>query len=460
MKVTLNKTDDLNAVIEVQLTPEDYKETVSGELRAYRKKANIPGFRPGNAPMGMIKKMVGKSIYLEEINKLANRGLVNYIVENKLNVVGQPLISDSKDPIADFDKEEDFTFFFDIGMAPEFSINLSEKDKMTRYKIEVGVKEIDEEIVNVSKRYGILEPIEKAEQDTDSIKGTLTELDSDGNAFEGGVQDKEATVLLEMIEDKKTKDALIGAVEYAEIKLDIFKLFKDNEGVIASTLQLPKEGIPDLNKTFLFKVQELKRYTPANIDQELFDKLFGPGTIKDEEEFKAKIKENLEDYYKGEAEHMLDHGLGHLILDKHKLKLPDTFLKRWLIESYPDTYNTENSDEKFSAEADTLRRQLVNEKFESEHKIEINEQERGEASRAFTFQQLKNYGFPNPDMQTVEYFEQKNKEDQKYMQQVDDMVMTQKINQLVKSMITIKEKKVKVDAFYDMIKKHNEEHNH
>jgi trigger factor len=460
MKVTLNKTDDLNAIIEVQLSPKDYVDTVGNELKVYRRKANIPGFRPGNAPMGMIKKMVGKSIYLEEINKLANRGLIDYIVENKLNVVGQPLISESKEAIADFDKEDDFTFFFDIGMAPEFEINLSDKDKMTRYKIEVGTKEIDEEVVNITKRYGKLEPIDVAEQDSDSLKGTLTELDKDGNAFEGGVQDKEATVLLEMVEDKKTKAALVGAKEYDEIKLDVFKLFKDNESVIGSTLEVPKEGIADLNKTFLFKIQEVKRYTPSEVNQDLFDKLFGPDTIKDEEEFKSKIKENLEDYYKGEAENMLDHGIGHLITDKHQFNLPDGFLKRWLIESYPDSYNTENSDERFAAEADTLRRQLVNEKFEQLYKIEINEQERAEASRAFTFQQLKNYGFPNPDMQTIEYFEQKNKEDQKYMQQVDDMVMTQKINQQAKTMVTIKEKKVKVDAFYDIIKKHNEEHKH
>jgi trigger factor len=298
------------------------------------------------------------------------------------------------------------------------------------------------------------------EQDNDSIKGTLTELDADGNAFEGGVTDKEATVLLEMVEHKATKKTLTGAKQYDEIKVDIFKLFKDNEGVIASTLELPKEGVSDLNKTFLFKVQEIKRYTPSEVNQELFDKLFGPDTIKTEEEFRAKIQENLEDYYKSEAEHSLDHGIGHVIMDNHPIDLPDAFLKRWLIESYPDTYTSENIDERFDNEANTLRRQLVNEKFEKEYKFEVADEERDQASKSFTFQQLKNYGFPNPDMQTIEYFEQKNKEDEKYIQQVEDMVINQKINQQVKSMVTIKEKKVKVDAFYDIIKKHNEEHNH
>lgn len=460
MKVTLNKTDELNGIIEVQLTPEDYKEKVSDELKAYRRKANIPGFRPGQAPMGMIKKMVGKSIYLDEINKLANQGLVNYIVENKINVVGQPLISESQEAVADFDKEEDFAFFFDIGIAPEFNINVSEKDKLTRYNIEVGEKEIEEEITNIAKRYGTLEDVETTEQDQDSIKGTLTELDEEGNAFEGGVQDKESTVLLEMIEDKATKKALTGVKQYDEVKVDIFKLFKDNEGVIASTLELPKEGVADLNKTFLFKIQEIKRYNPANVDQELFDKLFGPEAIKSEEEFKEKIKENLSDYYKGEAEHMLDHNIGHLIMDNHVLDLPDGFLKRWLVESFPDTYSADNIDDRFDSEANTLRRQLVNEKFEQEYKFEVSDEERAEMSRAFTFQQLKQYGFPNPDLQTVEYFEQRNREDQKYMQQIEDMVINRKINEQVKSMITIKEKKVKVDAFYDMIQKHNEEHNH
>lgn len=460
MKTQFQKKDDLNASLTVTISPEDYKESVDKQLRDYRKKTNLPGFRPGMAPMGMIKKMVGKAIFVEEVNRLANDELYKYLVDNKLNVLGKPLMSEDVESKADFDKEGEFEFHFDLGLAPEFDLNISDKDKVTRYVLTVDDKEIDKEVENLSKRYGSLEKIDATKTDQDSVSGTLTELDDNGDALEGGVEDKETRILLEMVEDKKTKKALTGVKEFDEVKVDIFKLFKDNEQVIASTLGLPKEGVKDLNSTFLLKVTDVQRFKPSEINQELFDKVFGEGQVKDEKEFREKIAENLKSYYASEAENMVDHEVQHVLQGKHQLSLPDVFLKRWLVEEYPDNYTEDTIDERYENESNALRYQLINDKIVEDYKIEVAEEDINQASMQFTAQRLREYGLPNPDVETLRYFEQQNREDQNYLNQVRDMVINRKVTDQVKSMITIKEKEVTVEKFYDIVKKHNEKHNH
>jgi trigger factor len=460
VNVTFEEKDALNALLTIEMNPEDYQEKVSEELKRYRKQAKIPGFRPGQAPLGMVKKMVGSSLLVDTINQLASTKLHDYLREEKIDILGQPLASSEKEAQADFDNPKDFTFYFDLGLAPKFELNISEKDKLTRYVLEVDEEEVNKEIDNTARRMGKMVETDISQEDNDSLKGILTELDDKGKKLEGGVEGKETTVLIEMVKDSKVKKALKGLKVGDKTKVDIFKLFNDNKKVIASTVGLPEEGVDDLNKNFEFEILEIKQFVPAEVNQELFDAVYGEGLVKSEEEFREKMRENIEGYYKAEAENHLDHMVSHLVQDKHTFALPDDFLKRWLVQTYPETYTAENIEEKYEEEVSRLRNQLVTEKVVSEYKLEITKEDINEVSYGYTVQMLRQYGLNNPDFETVRQFEERNREDQNYMLRMRDIAVDRKVTQQVKQLIKINEKKIKIDKFYKMLEEHNEQHQH
>jgi trigger factor len=460
VNVTFEEKDALNALLTIELNPEDYQPKVDAELKKYRTKANIPGFRPGKAPMGVIKKMVGTPMLVDEINKLASDSLFKHLEENKIDVLGQPLASKEQSEM-DFENPSDFTFKFDLGLAPKFDLNITAKDKLVRYKITVPANEIDKEMDNNQRRFGKMLDIDITEGEQDTVKGMLTELDKDGNALEGGISEKETTVLLEMVKDKATQKSLIGKKIGDIVNVNIFKFFNDNEKVMASTVGLPAEGVKDLNKDFSLNITEVKRFEKANIDQDLFDQVLGKDIVKTEEEFRTKVSENMEQYYVSEAENQLDHTVSHLITDKHdSINLPDGFLKRWLVKSYPETYNEGNIEELYGKESNQLRRQLVTEKIVSEFKLEVTQEDVNQISVGYTAQMLRQYGMSNPDLETIRYFEEKNKEDKNYMRKIGDIAIDRKVTDQIKSIVTVKDKKIALEEFYKMIEKHNHEHNH
>lgn len=459
MNVTLERKDDLNALISIEVTPSDYQEALDKQLKDYRKKAKIPGFRPGQVPMGMVKKMVGKSLLYEEVNKLTSNTLYEYLQENKIDILGQPMSSEDKESKLDFDEYGDFVFHFDLGLAPKFEISMSEKDKLNRYDIQLDEKEVDTEIKNIRRSNGTLESVEKVETENDSVVALMTEVDKKGEHVDGGVFEQEVTVLPEIVKDKKTKKQLLELSKGDEITVNMSKLFNDNEMVIRQSLNVEEDKVKDLSKTFKFKVQEIRQVTPAELNQELFDKIFGQGVVSSEAEFKSKIEENLDLYYKSEAEKQLEAELNQMLQEKHMINLPDNFLKRWLKETKSEVYNDENIDEKYQEESLILRKQLIREKIADEAKIEVTGEDLNETSFAYTAQLLRQYGIPNPDPQMVQSFEEKNREDKSYMLRIRDVVVEKKVLDHLKTLVTIKPKKVSVEKFYDELKKFNEKLN-
>lgn len=459
-QVSLEKKDALQATLTIRLTPDVYKPKVEEQIQVYRRKANIPGFRKGMAPMGIIKKMVGKSIFVDEINKMASDALYNYLRDEQIDILGEPLPSADLNPEIDFDQEGDFTFYFDLGLAPEFELNFTPKDKLIRYNITPTAEDLDEEIQNILRRYGKLESIQKSEQDKDSISGLLTELDENGHKLEGGIENKSTTVLLEMIEDLETRESLRGKGAGDAVNVDIYKLFNHNEGVISSTTSVPKEGLSDLNPTFKLEISEVKRFSPAEENQDLYDKVFGAGEVSDAETFRAKVKESMERYYLSEAEHHLDHMIQHLIMENHPFELPDAFLKRWLVQSYSDQYADDNIEEKYGREASGLKMHLITEKVMKTYQIEVSREELDQTSIGYTMQMLRQYGLNNPDPSLVASFEKKNREDKTYMNKIRDMVLNGKMYEKVKELITIESKDITSKEFYAMIEDHNTKHNH
>lgn len=453
-----DKDKSLSATVTVTLTPEDYKPAVETELKKVQRQVSVPGFRPGKAPMGLVKKNHGRSVLVDEVNRLASNKLFGYLQDEKIDFLGQPLMSKETESKIDFDKEDDFVFAFDLGLAPDFKINVTNEDVVTKYKVKVTDEMLEEEVANVRKRFAEVTDVEKAGE-KDIIYGEVTELDEKGESFEGGVLNQAISVTADLVKNEDLQKKLIGIEKGAEIEVDIFALFNDNETVISNTLNIPKEGVNDLNKTFKLKVSEIKHYVDAEINQELFDKIFGKDVVTTEEEFRNKLKESVEGYYENESNNHVEHEISHLISDKHTFELPDEFLKRWLVDTQPEAYKADTIDEKYEQEKAGIRYSLVRERLQKENNLEVKPEDIESASLGYTYNLFAQYGMSNPDQATVQAFsqEQLNKED--YRNRMADIAMNRAVIQLVKNdIVTIEEKEVSVDEFYAIIKAHNEEH--
>ena len=456
MNVSFEKKDELNAIISVIVTNDDYQENLNKQFKDYRKKAKIPGFRPGTVPMGMIKQMIGKSALFEEVNRLTSEALYKHLQENTIDILGQPMTSTERKGETDFDNYGDFTFHFDLGLAPIFDLNISSKDKLTRYEVELDQKEVATEVKNLRRQNGKLETKDKSETENDSVVILVTEVDKKGEHKEGGVFEQEVTVLPEVVKHSKTKKQLVGVSTGDELSLNIFDLFNDNEMVIKQSLGIEQEAIATLNKTFKAIVKEIRQVVPAELNQEFFDLVMGPGAVKDEKEFEAKIEENLGSYYQAEAEKQLDAEVNKILEKNHSFVLPDAFLKRWLQETKPETYSPETVDEQYAKESVVLHKQLIREKIAEQENVEVTDEDVNQTSFAYTAQMLRQYGLNNPDPSMVQNFEAKNREDKNYLMRIRDVVVEKKVLDKVKDLITIKSKKLAVDKFYDEVKKFNE----
>lgn len=456
MNVSFEKKDELNAIISVIVTNDDYQENLNKQFKDYRKKAKIPGFRPGTVPMGMIKQMIGKSALFEEVNRLTSEALYKHLQENTIDILGQPMTSTERKGETDFDNYGDFTFHFDLGLAPIFDLNISSKDKLTRYEVELDQKEVATEVKNLRRQNGKLETKDKSETENDSVVILVTEVDKKGEHKEGGVFEQEVTVLPEVVKHSKTKKQLVGVSTGDELNLNIFDLFNDNEMVIKQSLGIEQEAIATLNKTFKAIVKEIRQVVPAELNQEFFDLVMGPGAVKDEKEFEAKIEENLGSYYQAEAEKQLDAEVNKILEKNHSFVLPDAFLKRWLQETKPETYSPETVDEQYAKESVVLHKQLIREKIAEQENVEVTDEDVNQTSFAYTAQMLRQYGLNNPDPSMVQNFEAKNREDKNYLMRIRDVVVEKKVLDKVKDLITIKPKKLAVDKFYDEVKKFNE----
>lgn len=456
MNVSFEKKDDLNAIISVIVTNDDYQENLNKQFKDYRKKAKIPGFRPGTVPMGMIKQMIGKSALFEEVNRLTSEALYKHLQENTIDILGQPMTSTEKKGETDFENYGDFTFHFDLGLAPIFDLNISSKDKLTRYEVELDQKEVQTEVKNLRRQNGKLETKDKSETENDSVVILVTEVDKIGEHKDGGVFEHEVTVLPEVVKHSKTKKQLVGVATGDEINLNIFDLFNDNDMVIKQSLGIEQEAIATLNKTFKAVVKEIRQVVPAELNQDFFDLVMGPGAVKDEKEFEAKIEENLGSYYQAESEKQLDAEVNKILEKNHSFVLPNAFLKRWLQETKPETYSPETVDEQYAKESVVLHKQLIREKIAEQENVEVTDEDVNQTSFAYTAQMLRQYGLNNPDPSMVQNFEAKNREDKNYLMRIRDVVVEKKVLDKVKDLITIKSKKLAVDKFYDEVKKFNE----
>ncbi|QCX01135.1 trigger factor [Aggregatimonas sangjinii] len=434
MNITKEQIDDLNAVVKVAISKDDYQDKVDTILKDYRKQANIPGFRKGQVPMGLIKKQYGKAVLVDEVNKLLQDNLNKYLTEEKLDVLGNPLPKQQDN--FDWDKD-DFDFEFDLGLAPSFEVPLKTKKPITHYKITADKKMVDEQIDRIRKQYGKL--VQKTEVGKkDEVTGTFTsEADEINN---------KATLELDKIGSKKAMNALLGKKVGDVVSLNTKGLLKEDY-LLSSTLGIPAEKAKDLKIDVDFTIEEINEREPAALDQELFDKLFGPDTIKSEKELKERIKEDSEKQFEQQSEQKLLNDVTEYFIENTKFDLPTDFLTRWIQMTGEKPLTAEEASEEFEKSEKGLRYQLIEGKIIKDNNVQIQFEELKEFAKGFIKSQMAQFGQLNPAEEELDTIAARVLGNEDEVKRLSEQLMSQKLLALYKEKANLKVKEVTYDNF-------------
>ena len=393
MNLTQSKAKDLMATITIDVVANDYSEKVDKVLKDYRKTAVIPGFRKGKTPMGMINKKYRTSVIAEEVNKLIQNELYKHITEQKIRVLGSPMpLEKSK---IDWENEVDFKFEYEIGLAPEFDIKITSKDKLNFYNIKADAKLVESYCTEIAKKYGKMSSPEVS-QEGDLIFCAISQLDIDGNIMKNGIQN-EATVSMDYIADKKIQKQFVGVKTDDVITINVIKAFT-NHADLGAMLSVSHDVIHNLtSEEFQFKVKNINRLQPADLNTELFNKVYGEAVVKNEREFKAKIKAEAEEQLVVESERMLKNDVVTYFVDKLKLQMPDDFLKRWLVQTSEQPITMEMLNTEYDMYSKSLQWQLIENKIVENYEIRVTQDDIVSHTKKLIGMQMKQYGQPEGD---------------------------------------------------------------
>lgn len=444
MKITQENLDKLNAKLKINLVESDYRQKVDDVLVNYRKTAAIPGFRKGKVPMGQVKKMIGKSVLIDEVNKVLQEAIYNHITENKIEVLGNPLPLQSN---VDWDNSTDFDFEFEMGLTPEFKVAL-DKGKFDYLKIVADEKMVNHYVGDMTKRYGKLIQPEKSE-DNDLLMAEFSELDDQGSVLTGGINHT-ASVALDIINDKKIKSSLIGLSNNDEVTVRINKDFSND---VHHMLNISKEESESLDADFKLVVKKISRMMPADLDQELFDKVFGKDSVKTEKEFKSKIKEEVEKSFVSESDNKLKNDVVLYLIDKVKMALPDDFLKRWLVASNENELTMEQVESEYTEYSKSLKWQLIENKIIKENELEVKNEDVVNHTKELIKQNFAQYGQPSPEDKELNDVAMKVLGNEEERKKVYNQLYDEKTMELYKSSFKLKEKEVTYDEFVKLASK-------
>ncbi|MCD4772288.1 MAG: trigger factor [Bacteroidales bacterium] len=444
MNITKENTGDLTAILKVEVIEKDYQEQVVNVLKDYRKKANIPGFRVGKVPPGVIKKMYGKAVIADEVNKVLSESLQKYIEENKLNILGQPLPNVEKSENIDFEKQNDFVFFFDIGMSPEVNLELSDKIKVNYYKIKADKKTVDKYIEDIKKRNGTtIHP--DAPETGDTVKGNLVQLDDKGQLMEDDAKN-EALINIDFLKDNAIQKKFIKLKKGDKIIFNPLKA-TENETQTAAILGIKIEDTEKLKSDYEFTLTDIDRIEPAELNEELYKKTFPHAKIENEEQLRKEIKKEAEIVFAPESEKMFMNDAIEKLIETSEILLPDEFMKRWILESNEGKITKEQLEVQYDSYAKSLRWQLVENKIINDHNIKIDNQEiKTHIKKFLTSQMPMPKDDPEADnrMNGIIDSVMENKEEVK---KINDQLYDEKLREVFKSTLKLTQKKVTFEEF-------------
>jgi trigger factor len=446
MNITKEQIDDLNAVVRVKLTPEDYEPQVEKTLREHSKKVSMPGFRPGKVPFGMVKKMYGKSVLVDEINKILSDSLFKYLNENKLEILGNPLPRTEGD--IDWDNQKEFEFSYDLGLAPQFEVKIDKSVAFDYHTINVDDTLIDKQIEDTRKRYGKMSTPDAAAEG-DILYGEFAELEN-GEPKEGGIS-KTSTLVIERIKDEETKNKLTGLKIEDTVEVNS-KNLSDNATDLAAMLGIDKSAAEGLDANFRFTLKNISRIEPAEMNQELFDKVYGEGNVTSEEEFRNKVAEDIKNMFLGDVDNRLYNEISTYLIENTNISLPDDFLKRWMQSASEKPVTMEQIEADYPNYTKALKWQLIENRIISNNNIEVSDEEAMGLTKSLIRNQFAQYGQTNvsdEDLTATANRIMKNKDEAK---RIYDRLYDKKIIDLFKEAFALNEKPVSIDEFYSSAK--------
>ena len=450
MNITLENTDKLNATLLMKVEQTDYEERVEEVLKDYRRKARVDGFRPGKVPMGIIKKMYYTPVLVDEVNKLVSEALFNHLKDNEIKILGEPLPHKDEEKKIDFENDTEFEFKFDLGLAPELTIEVTGKDKVPYYKIKVDKKQEDEYKDSLLGRYGEFKAVDKAGND-ELIKGVLVKTDKDGNEVENGMRVENVSMSLDMMKDDDQKVLFSGAAGGDEVVFDVKKAYP-NDTEVASMLRIDKEEVAMLEGTFKCVIEEVNKFEKAEVGQEFFDKVYGEGEVNTEEEFSERVREEISKNYERESEYRFMVDAREAMIKKAKIDLPIEFLKRWMVEAN-ENITQEQVDQDFEKYEDDFRWQLIKEQLLKQQEIKVSAEEALEMAKGMALNQYIQYGISNVPDDYLENYAKEMLSKPEESRRIYDQKAEEKLVAFIKSTASITEKEVSSEKFRKLYEK-------
>jgi len=443
MEIIQSKAKNLVVKITIKLQKEDYIDKVDSILKDYRKTVSVPGFRKGKTPMTIVQKKYRRPVLIDEVNKLIQNELYKYITSNKIKPLGSPLPLSTDN--VDWDIQNDFTFEYELGLAPEFSVNITKKDKLNYYKIKVESSLVKKYSNDIAKRYGKMTNSELSAKG-DLIFCKIDQLDEKGLVLESGISN-EATVSMDYISDNKFKKKFIGIKIDDKIKIDVKKAFI-NPSDLSAMLNISVKDLSLIkHSNFLFTVKTISQLTPASIDQELFDKVYGKNNVKSLKDFNLKIKQEAENQFSVESDRMLKNDVVHYLIKKLKLKMPDDFLKKWLLQTSKQPITEEILEKEYDMYSKGLQWQLIENKILQENKIEVTKDDVIEHAKNLISMQMKQYGQPETDEEQLTNIANNILKNEDEKKKIYDQIYDDRTLKVYKENFKIVEKKISYDDF-------------
>lgn len=456
MNITKENTGDLTATIKVEVGPEDYNDKVTEALKELQRKTSLKGFRPGKVPFGLVSKMYRKSAMAEEVNKLLSDSLNEYLTTNKLDVLGYPLPGQDKESKADFDTDESFEFYFDIGLAPEIALEINDKIEADYYDIEVEDDKVDGYMKEVRSRYGNPTNPEKAEKG-DLVKGEIAQLDGEGNILDEGV--KHSTSLsIEFLKDEKVQKQFIGSKLGDTINFNPMAA-TGNEGETASMLGINKEEKEKMESDYAFTITEISRIEPAEVNKEFFAKVYPADNIETEEAFREKLRNEAKEYFQKESDNFFTHEVIEKLTHETEVTLPETFIKRWLVES-ESKITEETVEQDYENYVNALKQQLIINKIARDNDIKV---EANDIKNHIKEMYARQFMFDLQDeekskqLDTLAESVMRNEEE---MRKLYDQLFDEQVKELFKTNLKLKKIAINYDDFIAKVNDHHHKHHH
>ncbi len=447
MNIVRKDLDQSNAVVTLRIEKADYTEKVDKTLRDYRKKANIPGFRPGMVPAGLVKKMYGKAVLAEEINKLVSDNLYKFIHENNINILGEPLPNETEQQTIDFDTQDEFEFVFDLGIAPEFEVELTKKDKVKYYNIAVSDEMIDNQVKSYTGRYGKYIQEEVVEE-KDMLKGELLEM-ANGKVNEDGLKVQDATLTAAYMKDADQKALFVGAKKGDLITFNPAKAYVD-ETEISSLLKISKDAAKTVDADFQLKIESITRYHESEIDQTLFDKVYGDTVVKTEEEFRAKISENIKEGLVADSDYKFGVDVQEMLVAKYNnLAFPDKFLKRWVLSSN-ENLTPETLEADYPKMIADLTWHLLKDKLAKANDVKVEAADVDEYAKKMAKAQFAQYGMVGMDDEIIANYAKDMLKKEETLKNIVDKVAEEKVFAVIKETVKLDYKEVSIEEFNKM----------